>query len=84
MRTRSLMTVTLLSVASVMGVAAAQERLTHEELARRAAVIKPSSAELKWQQVPWVRDSAEGQRLARAEKRPICLWVTDGDPLERC
>ena len=57
---------------------------TNEELARRAAVIKPAAAELKWQQIPWVMDLTQGLKLARTEKRPIFLWVTGDDPLERC
>jgi hypothetical protein len=57
---------------------------TPEELARRAAAIKPVAKELRWQQVPWVMDLAEGQRLAQVERRPIFLWVTGDDPLERC
>jgi len=39
---------------------------------------------LRWQQIPWLLDLAEGQRLAKAEGRPIFLWVTGDDPLERC
>ena len=54
------------------------------ELAKRAAAIKPAPEELRWQQIPWVTDLAEGQRLAQAERRPIFLWVTGDDPLERC
>jgi hypothetical protein len=49
-----------------------------------AEVIKPAEEELKWQQIPWVLDLAEGQRLAQQERRPIFLWVTGDDPLERC
>jgi hypothetical protein len=55
-----------------------------QKLARRADIIRPSADELKWTRIPWVLDLAEGQRLARAEKRPIFLWVTGDDPLERC
>jgi hypothetical protein len=55
-----------------------------EVLAKRAAVIKPVAEELRWQQIPWVTDLKEGQRLAKAEGRPIFLWVTGDDPLERC
>ena len=62
----------------------AEPRPTEQALARRAAVIKPAPAELRWQQIPWLTDLAEGQRLARAERRPIFLWVTGDDPLERC
>lgn len=53
-------------------------------LAKRATVIKPTPEELRWQQIPWVMDLTEGQRLAKAEGRPIFLWVTGDDPLERC
>ena len=63
---------------------ATQTAPAREELARRADIIKPSADELKWTRIPWVLDLAEGQRLARAEKRPIFLWVTGDDPLERC
>jgi hypothetical protein len=55
-----------------------------ESLARRAAVIKPIPDELRWQQIPWLTDLAEAQKQARAERRPIFLWVTGDDPLERC
>ena len=53
-------------------------------LLRRAAVVKPTPAELKWQKIPWILDLAEGQRLARAEGRPIFLWASGDAPLERC
>ena len=62
----------------------AEPRPSEQALARRAAVIKPAPEELRWQQIPWVTDLAEGQRLAQAERRPIFLWVTGDDPLERC
>jgi hypothetical protein len=55
-----------------------------DDLARRAETIKPSADELKWRQIPWVLDLGEGQRLARAERRPIFLWAAGDDPLERC
>ena len=53
------------------------------ELLRRAAVIKPRPDELKWQQVPWVTEVAEAQRLARAEGRPNFLVAFADGPLER-
>jgi len=55
-----------------------------DDLAARAAVIKPKSGEYKWQQIPWILDLSEGIRLAREEKRPLLLWVSGDDPLERC
>ena len=54
------------------------------ELVNRAAVIRPTADELKWQKIPWVTDLTEGLKLAQTEKRPIFLWVTGDDPLERC
>jgi hypothetical protein len=51
---------------------------------RVAEVVKPTAEELKWQRIPWVTDLAEGQRMAQQERRPIFLWVTGDDPLERC
>jgi len=55
-----------------------------DDLEARAAAIKPSPGELSWLKIPWVLDLAEAQTLAREEKRPIFLWVTGDDPLERC
>jgi len=55
-----------------------------DDLARRAAILKPNPGEYKWQQIPWIVDLNEGLRLAREEKRPILMWVSGDDPLERC
>ncbi len=55
-----------------------------DDLARRAEIIKPKPGEYKWKQIPWIVDLNEGIRLAREEKRPILLWVSGDDPLERC
>ena len=63
------------------GVALGQSR--DEEFQRRAAIIKPRPEELKFQQIPWVLDLAEGQRIAQAEHRPIFLWAIADAPLER-
>jgi hypothetical protein len=38
----------------------------------------------KWLEVPWLLDLKEGIRAARAENRPILIWVSGDDPLERC
>jgi hypothetical protein len=55
-----------------------------EELTRRAEIIKPTAAELKWQRILWLTDLAEARRAALSEHRPFFLWVTGDDPLERC
>jgi hypothetical protein len=38
----------------------------------------------KWQRTPWLTELPEAIRQAKAEHRPLLLWVTDDDPLERC
>ena len=53
-------------------------------LEERAQVIRSAEHELRWQRIPWLVDLAEAEQLAREESRPIFLWVTGDDPLERC
>jgi hypothetical protein len=38
----------------------------------------------KWRRIPWMLDLNEGIRLAKEEKRPLLLWTSGDDPLERC
>src|SRR5947208_11766783 len=47
-------------------------------------VQTPHPGELKWQQIPWLTDLREAVRLARAESRPLVLFVSGDDPLEKC
>ena len=64
----------------LLAVVLAQE----SDLDRRAEIVKPRPGEYKWRQIPWLLDLGEGIRLAREEKRPLLLWVSGDDPLERC
>ncbi len=39
----------------------------------------------KWRDaIPWMLDLDVGIRLAREEKRPLLIWTSGDDPLERC
>jgi hypothetical protein len=39
----------------------------------------------KWRDaLPWLLDLDEGIRLAKQEQRPLLLWTSGDDPLERC
>jgi hypothetical protein len=39
----------------------------------------------KWRDaIPWILDLEAGMNLARAEKRPLLIWTSGDDPLERC
>lgn len=60
------------------------DRLPPEAARMYACVTKPHPNELKWQQVPWLVDLAEGIRLAKQEKRPLLIFVSGDDPLEKC
>jgi hypothetical protein len=55
------------------------------DAARMYALVKtPHPGELKWQQIPWLTDLQEAIRQARAERRPLLLFVSGDDPLEKC
>jgi len=81
---------TIIPVATVLALAAVgaglQPSPAPDNLAGQAlcAAIKPTAAELNWQKIPWLTDLGQAQVVARQEKRPIFLWVTGDDPLERC
>jgi hypothetical protein len=47
-------------------------------------VKTPHPGELKWQQIPWLTNLGEAVRQARAERRPLLLFVSGDDPLEKC
>jgi hypothetical protein len=46
--------------------------------------VMPRADERRWEQIPWLLDLSEGVRQAHAEKRPLLIWVSNEDPLERC
>jgi hypothetical protein len=81
---RGLLASGLLLLGCLVGWSDQETGPTLADLEKQAAAIKPVAEELRWQQIPWLTDLAEGQRVARAERRPIFLWVTGDDPLERC
>jgi hypothetical protein len=38
----------------------------------------------KWRRIPWMLDLNGAIKLAKEENRPLLLWVSGDDPLERC
>ncbi|HEY7427726.1 MAG TPA: hypothetical protein VH682_26080 [Gemmataceae bacterium] len=55
------------------------------DAARMYGFVKtPHPGELKWQQIPWLTDLREAIRQAKAENRPLVLFVSGDDPLEKC
>ena len=69
--------------------ARAEEVPEREGLLKKALAIRPPAADFAWQQIPWHTDAAEALKEARAERRPLLVWLAggrdrDGSPLERC
>jgi hypothetical protein len=50
----------------------------------RVQAIKPTPEMLPWKGIPWAKDLPEGIKLMREEKRPMFMWASDDEPLDRC
>jgi hypothetical protein len=55
-----------------------------QALKSMANLVRQDDAQLRWRDIPWYTDGAEGLKAARTEKRPVLLFVTGDDPLGRC
>jgi hypothetical protein len=51
---------------------------TLEQLQKRTAGLIPTKEQLRYQEIPWVHDLAEAQKIAQAEHRPMFLWGYGG------
>ena len=71
---------------TLLAIAHAGDPLTYEAKALKdmARLIRQDEAQLRWRDIPWYTDAALGIKTARAEKRPVLLWVTGDNPLGRC
>ncbi len=49
-----------------------------------ATRVKPKPAEETWKMIPWRTSLVEGQKLARELNRPMFVWISSEEPLERC
>lgn len=61
----------------------------YTELLKKAAAIRPAAIDFTWQQIPWHVEAATALKEAKAESRPLFVWLAggrdrDGSPLERC
>lgn len=60
-------------------------RLPSEAARLYTYVTKPFwPGELGYREIPWLVDLNEGINLARAENRPLLLWTSGDEPLDRC
>jgi hypothetical protein len=46
--------------------------------------LKPSDRDIRWRRIPWMQDLDAAVKQAKKEKRPLFIWATDDEPLERC
>ena len=65
---------------SILAIASGQSptRASLEQLERRSTNLLPSKEQLRFQEIPWVHDLVEAQKIAQAERRPIFLWGYGG------
>jgi hypothetical protein len=66
------------------GVVGQAQNPAPDALTKRAALLKPASTQLKWQRIPWLGSLVQAQQIAQREGRPLFLWVSSDDPLDRC
>lgn len=60
-------------------------RLPPEAARWHTYVRKPLwPGELAYRQIPWIVDLDEAVRAARDENRPLLLWTSGDEPLDRC
>jgi hypothetical protein len=51
------------------------------DLDAKIAAVVPSANEDRWLQIPWRQDLAAALKEGEREKKPIYMWVMDGNPL---
>ncbi len=79
----------LLSALAVPSVAASAEVPERTALVRKAYTVRPNATDFVWQQIPWHVTPEAALKEAKAENRPLLVWLAggrdrDGSPLERC
>ena len=79
----------LLAVLLFPTVGFAAEPTERADLLKKAAAIRPATVDFAWQQIPWHTEATPALKEAKAEGRPLFVWLAggrdrDGSPLERC
>ena len=92
MHTRNASVLVLASLLAGPAYAGIRPVAAKEDVARLPAACAQFYAETtlfpqptKWRDaIPWLLDLQAGIALAREEKRPLLIWTSGDDPLERC
>ncbi len=80
---RIALTLTVVLLGAAAGLAQ-QQPVDPSRVLGRLLAVKPTPDMLKWQRSPWARSLQEARRMAKAENRPLFLWASDDEPLDRC
>lgn len=59
----------------------AQTRAAPSALEQRMAVVLPTEAEDRWLQIPWRANVMEARAEAERQRKPLFMFVMDGNPL---
>jgi len=74
----------LITITAAVCCPAQSGTIAPDNIDKQMQSIRPAKSALRWQQIPWVTDLEKGLATAKKENRPIFLWGSDDDPLERC
>ena len=56
--------------------------ITHDTaLEQRISAILPKPSEERWLTIPWEPNLLKARALAQKNKKPIFLWIMNGNPL---
>src|SRR5690348_2331400 len=55
--------------------------LSATQFAALHAAVAPSGAGERWAEIPWIADLTTARRKAAQERKPLLMWVMDGNPL---
>ncbi len=61
-----------------------QAKADPSQVLTRFLAMKPADQHFEWKQIPWETDLEKGLAIAKKENRPLFLWGSDDDPLDRC
>jgi hypothetical protein len=81
--------ITLPILLALSPLATAADVPEHADLLKKASAVRPAAADFAWQQIPWHTEPGPALKEAKAENRPLFVWLAggrdrDGSPLERC
>jgi hypothetical protein len=63
------------------GILWSADQIPADQFGKLQALIKPSSGEDKWAEIPWGTSLLQARKQAAKDGKPILLWEMDGHPL---